>query len=391
MANIAIFGGTFNPIHNGHIKLINSFNEAMSFDKVLIVPTKIPPHKEPNELISAEHRLNMIKAAVKDMPNVKPSDIELKREGASYTYMTIRQLKEIYPDDKLFLIVGSDMFLTFDKWRNFEEIFKNAVLCSAARDFGDFEKMKKKSEEYKEKYSAECCVMNFDVLKLSSTDIRRAVNEFEEIGEYVPQKVAEYIYENSLYAPDFVNEKLTMLIKALLKPSRFHHSLNVSRRAVKLAKIFGEDIKKSYIAGLLHDVCKCMDICQTKAWLNISGENYDEVFLSNPQLWHAAAGANYLKYELKIDDEDILNAVRYHTSARENMTKLEKIVYLADLTSVDRNYPDIDDMRAVSEESLDKAMLDALKFIVSDLAGRNLALCSDTVNAYNRAVLALKQ
>ncbi len=387
MAKIAVFGGTFNPIHNGHIKLIESFDGAMNFDEILIVPTNIPPHKISKSLVSGEHRMNMIAAAVKDMPKVKPCDIELKREGASYTFETVRQLKEIYPDDKLFFIVGSDMFLSFEKWRNFEEIFGSVTVCSAAREYGDYEKMLKKAETYKEKYSAECVVMNFDVLELSSTDVRQAVFNFEEISSLVPEATQDYIYENALYAPEFVHRELIALLKAMLKPSRFKHSLNVSRRAVQLAKIFGGDIKKAYTAGVAHDICKCMDIAQTKAWLSVSGEKYSEVFLNSPQLWHAAAGANYLKYELKIDDEDIINAVRYHTSARENMSRLEQIIYLADLTSVERNYPDIDEMREISEKSLEDAMLYALKFIVGDLAKRNLALCEDTVKAYNRAIL----
>ncbi len=174
MAAIAVFGGTFNPIHNGHINLVSSFIKRMNFDRVLLIPTKIPPHKATLDLVSGEHRLNMIKAAVRDIPKLEACDIELKRERTSYTVDTLRQLKEQYPSDTLYLIVGSDMFLTLDTWKNASEIFNTAVICSAARDFGDYEKMIKKAESYK-KYGAECEIMNFDILKLSSTDVRKAV------------------------------------------------------------------------------------------------------------------------------------------------------------------------------------------------------------------------
>ncbi len=183
-----------------------------------------------------------------------------------------------------------------------------------------------------------------------------------------------------------MSPKLISLIKAMLKPARFEHSLNVAARAVKLAEIFSENEKKAYTAGLLHDICKCMDLTELKAWLFAFDDIYDEVFLNSPSLWHAAAGANYLKAKLLIEDEDILNAVRYHTSARENMSRLEKVVYLADLTSRDRCYHDIDKMREISEKSLDAAMLESLKFILGDLLKKNQAVCRDTFEAYNRAV-----
>lgn len=176
------------------------------------------------------------------------------------------------------------------------------------------------------------------------------------------------------------------VISKMLTPKRFAHSLNVADQAVFLAKRYGEDEEKAYIAGVLHDICKNMPHEEQLQWMEKSAIILDNNLLSQPPVWHGFAGAVYLQQVLKIEDEDILNAVRYHTVAREHMSKLEQIIYLADLTSCERSYPDVDRMREIVTHSLHEGMREALIFAVTNQASKHLPLCMDTCLAYNEYI-----
>ena len=153
--------------------------------------------------------------------------------------------------------------------------------------------------------------------------------------------------------------------------------------AQELAKRYGEDEQKAYIAGILHDICKNMQPEEQLQWMKKSAIILDENLLEQPPVWHGFAGAEYIRQQLGIEDEDIINAVRYHTVARAGMSRLEQIVYLADLTSSERDYPDVERMRRLSDRSLREGMREALVFAVSNQAQRHAPLCLDTCKAYN--------
>lgn len=173
------------------------------------------------------------------------------------------------------------------------------------------------------------------------------------------------------------------IIEEKLKPKRFKHSLNVADSAVELAKKYGEDVDKSYICGLLHDVMKNSSSDEQLAEINKANITLSELESSNPKLWHAYAGSAYMKCELDIKDEEMLSAVYYHTTARANMSMLEKIIYIADYISDDRDYPGVDEMRRLAFENIDKAVLEGTRFSITDLANRHMAIHPDTVGAFN--------
>ena len=131
---IGVFGGTFNPIHNGHIRLAELYHKELGLDKIIVIPTNIPPHKSAENVVSSVDRLNMLNLAFEQYPFVEISDIELNMSGKSYTVNTISALKEIYPNDDLYLIVGGDMFLCFESWREYKKILSMCTLCSAPRE-----------------------------------------------------------------------------------------------------------------------------------------------------------------------------------------------------------------------------------------------------------------
>lgn len=178
-------------------------------------------------------------------------------------------------------------------------------------------------------------------------------------------------------------EALKNLLKQRLCAARYQHSLNVADTSAELARIFGVDESAAYLAGLLHDSCKDEPEQQQLQRMLDSAIIWDEKALAQPALWHSMSGSVYIRHELNITDEDMINAVRYHTTARAGMSRLEKIVYLADLTSADRSYPDVQTARAIVASSLEKAMLYALQYSIGDLITHKALIVTDTFEAYN--------
>ncbi len=195
---IAMFGGSFNPIHNGHIMLANAFQKELALDKVLIIPAYIPPHKQRDYSVSPQQKLEMCRLAVKDMPFAEVSDIEIKRQGASYTYMTLQELKTIYPHDELYLITGADMFMTIHQWKNPEIIFQLATICGIPRNDDDISDLQRQAQ-YLHILGAKTYILNANVMTVSSTQIRNNTSQNLSISGLVPPAVERYILQNRLY------------------------------------------------------------------------------------------------------------------------------------------------------------------------------------------------
>lgn len=196
---IGIFGGSFNPIHSGHVELIKGVISEISLDKVLVMPTFIPPHKNVDCAVSVQDRLNMCRIATEDIKKAEVCDLEIKRGGTSYTYKTLEQLSAMYPDSELFLIMGADMFLSVDTWKNPDIIFKLATICGVARKgVGSREALLRK-EPILNALGAKTKVMKLALREISSTTIRTAIKKGQPVGEYLPKRVEEYILENHLY------------------------------------------------------------------------------------------------------------------------------------------------------------------------------------------------
>ena len=200
MSNIGIFGGSFNPIHNGHINLAKVAKDELCLDKVIFVPSNNPPHKDGGEFESNEDRLEMCRLAVADIEGFEVSDYELEKEDVSYTVYTIRYFRELYPDDKLFLLLGSDMLLSFDTWFRFDDILKNATLAIVSRQKDDFKMLYKKAEIL----SAFGMINVIDArpIELSSTEIRKKIKNNEDYSCYLGKKVVKYIRLKNLYSDE---------------------------------------------------------------------------------------------------------------------------------------------------------------------------------------------
>lgn len=389
---VGLFGGTFDPIHEGHVRLALEFAKRLSLDRVLLMPTLVPPHKLKPDIAPADDRLEMCRLAAMASPILEVSDLEIRREGASFTADTLDTLHERYPSAQLYLITGADMFLTLGTWHRFADIAQQAVLCAAPRGADSAASLREYARQL-EKLGARCIVEDIPVLDVSSTEIRERLR----CGLAViclPPPVEAYIRRRGLYAAPSRMEALDMddqfieIIRGRLTPKRFRHSLAVAEEAVRLANKYGADPAKARTAGILHDIMKDERPDALLQMFRDFAILLDDVEKNAPPLWHARAGAAFIERVLGVSDADILAAVRYHTTARAGMSLLEKIIYLADITSADRDYPDVKEMRRIADTGILPAMEYALSYSIRDLLSRRKALHPDTIGAYNEAVTA---
>ncbi len=183
------------------------------------------------------------------------------------------------------------------------------------------------------------------------------------------------------------NEKIIEIIKSRMSEKRFNHSLEVAKEAKRLAEHYGEDAEKLYTAGLLHDITKETSPEEQLKYLKESAIILSDIEKSALKLWHAKSGAAYIELYLDITDREIIEAIKYHTTAKAGMTNFEKILYVADFTSADRSYKGVEGVRVAAEKSLDDAVWEGLAFTVLDLAGEGRAIHPDTFEAYNETAL----
>lgn len=393
MKKMGLFGGTFDPIHKGHISMALRLAQALELDGVVLMPTFVPPHKIKENMASAEHRLAMCRLATEDHPLLCVSDLELQRGGASFTVDTLTALCEQYPDTRWHLLVGADMFTTLRTWHRFADIAQMAVLCTIAREGTDTERL----TEYAAALQADgvdCFVDVCPVEPYSSTQVRERVAAGETVADLVGEKVDAYIRENGLYRQvdgmqtQTADEQFIAIIRSRLSDYRFHHSLCVAQEAKRLAERYGADADKAYTAGILHDIMKDTSKEAQQQIFADYAVALDDVEKRSATLWHARSGEVFLRHVLGVADEEILSAVRYHTTGRAGMSLLEQVLFTADFTSADRNYPDVDVMREYADQSLLKAIRYGVEYTIRDLIEQGRPVHPDTLAVYNEIVLS---
>lgn len=393
MKKMGLFGGTFDPIHKGHISMALRLAETMDLDGVVLMPTFVPPHKIKENMASAAHRLAMCRLAAEEHPRLCVSDLELQRGGASFTVDTLTALCEQYPDTRWHLLVGADMFTTLRTWHRFADIAQMAVLCTIAREGTDTERL----TEYAAALQADgvdCFVDVCPVEPYSSTQVRERITAGETVADLVGEKVDAYIRENGLYRQvdgmqtQTADEQFIAIIRSRLSDYRFHHSLCVAQEAKRLAERYGADADKAYTAGILHDIMKdTPKEAQQQIFADYTVA-LDDVEKRSATLWHARSGELFLRHVLGVTDEEILSAVRYHTTGRAGMSLLEQVLFTADFTSADRNYPDVSVMREYANQSLTKAIRYGVEYTIRDLIEQGRPVHPDTLAVYNEIVLS---
>lgn len=383
---IGIFGGTFNPPHKGHKRMALEMMKEASLDKMLIIPTYTPPHKTAPDLASGKDRLKMCELLFSE-ECFTVTDIELQRKGKSYTVDTVGELKKIYPDDELFLIIGSDMLLTFHEWRKPEKILTMVTLCVATRENGiSPEALSAYAKETLKLSDGDYILSRMSPMECSSTEAREKVKNKENLRNVLTDEVIDHIGKFDIYSAEYPEYKA--LLREMLDDYRYLHSLGVAESARELAEIYNYDSDKAYKAGLLHDIMKNATKDYQLQIMEKGGIILSRAEKNNPKLWHAMAGECYLREEMGITDEELLGAVRYHTTGKEGMNLLQKIVYIADYISKERDYPDVDVMRRLSKEvSLEEASLYALRYSIRKFESMGGIIHTDSVDYYNELII----
>lgn len=371
MERIGIFGGTFNPVHIGHIQAAKQALTALHLDRVLLIPDHIAPHKElPTGSPTPQQRLDMLRIAVQDCPGLEISDIELRREGVSYTYLTIQELKRMYPHDQLVLLMGTDMFTSFDSWRNPEEILKNASLGVFCRGDKKEKQTIAAQKERMEAMGAQVELAHNDVIAISSTQMRRLL-AFRCAGSFLPEGVLEYIREYRLYNTraqwkNLPMEVLEPIVLSLLNPNRVAHVLGCRDTAVALAKRWGADETDAARAGILHDITKAIDGPLQLTLCEAYGKILDDFSRKYPKTLHALTGS-LVAERIFGENKAVVDAIAYHTTGKADMNLLEMIIYVADYMEPNRDFPGVETLRQLAFSDIQAALRLGLEMTMEHL------------------------
>ncbi len=364
-----MFGGTFNPPHNGHVEIASRIRTEYAIDRVLFVVASDPPHKRIAEGVNAATRLALTCAALEGREGMEASELEIARGGVSYTVDTLRSLQLQDPGAKMFLIMGEDMLDILPSWREPEAILSLATIIAVSRP-GSAEDIRKTAAALSARYGADIRVAECEGPKLSSTEIRARVFGAKPIAAFVSPKTEELIYARGLYQPEEIRRMMDQL-KAALKSARFRHSAGTMCCAIGLAERFGFDANKARLAGLLHDCAKLSDetLLELARRYGVTPDEYDR---ANPGLLHDRVGAHYAREAYGVEDAQILAAIASHTRCEPGMSAFARLIYLADKIEPTRDYPGVDEIRGVAQRDMDRAALLCMESVLSHLVVKGM-------------------
>ncbi|MBR2385136.1 MAG: nicotinate (nicotinamide) nucleotide adenylyltransferase [Clostridia bacterium] len=367
---IVFFGGTFDPPHLEHVNMVKSVAKEISPQKIIIMPTFIPPHKKVFLPASPKQRLQFCKEAFSGINDVEISDWEIKQQGKSYSYLTMQKIKADYQDCQILFLMGTDMISTFDKWKNPLEILKVATPLLCVRR-GEGISKESSIQEFKRKFNVEIQTLEYEGNELSSTDVKiekmLLSNVSNMVGDGVNQLIDEFLVYNYGKLSQFVVENLT--------PKRIEHTKGVIRLALKYAKVYKVSLHQTAIASLLHDVAKYLKIEDYPDFKPPKNVPY--------QVMHQYLGAYVAENILGVKDRQILNAIKYHTSAKPKMSLLAKIVFTADMLEEGRTYDRAKEIRELSFKDFDKAFLLSMQRSLDYVNERGCEVYPLTEKAYN--------
>lgn len=377
---IAIYGGSFNPPHLGHLEAAKTVCAELAPDKLLIIPDNIPPHKamDPGSP-TAEERLALCRIAFSSIPGAEISDMEIRRRGKSYTAHTVRELRERYPDDELFLVVGSDMLLSFEEWYEFEYLLSECTLAVVSREEDDLDALRAHKALLSEKYAARVHILQHAPLPMNSSEIR----------VWLRLRLGSDLLDNAVYA-EIIRRRyyeampelcwLREAVKPYLSPRRVAHVAGCESEAVLLAMRYGEDAEAAAEAGILHDITKKLSYDEQLILCDKYGIILDKDQLANEKLLHAITGAAFARDVFGVSDA-VYDAIRWHTTGKPDMALLEKIIYMADYVELTRDFPGVEKLRALAHEDIDAAMALGLEMSLADIRSGGVAPHKDTVEA----------
>ena len=384
LKKIGILGGTFDPVHKGHMELARTAIEKLQIDEFWFVPNGKPPHKQ-GGLMSFD-RYNMVKELIPKYDidgKMKISDFELYKEGASYTYETLTHFKGLYPACELIFIIGMDNLNEISSWKNPDEIFKLATV--AVFDRAGYEKDEKIILDLEIKYGATLKFFDFD-FPISSTEIKEMLKKGDNVLNYLDITTLKYIFRNGLYDNppvseyDFYDDDL----KNFIEQKRYDHSIGVAVTAYILAIRYKEDVKLAYLTGLLHDIAKRLPI-EKQMELCKNMKLYPDELLY-PKMLHSPAGAALVEQVYNITDKKILNAIRLHTIGSGRMTVFDKIIYLADYIEPCRDFENLTELRKLAFCDMDRALIRGVDITLLSLVAEGNKISPILLNLRNELI-----
>ena len=357
---VAIFGGSFDPVHKEHVNFVRAAIDCLRLDKVFVMPAHTPPHKPYRVLSPDEDRLEMCRLAFVDLPMVEISDYEISQGGTSYTYLTCRHFRKLFPEAEIFFLVGTDMLRDFPTWKNPQSIVEDVTVAVCGRNdaSGWWEE---EQRIFTEKFGVPFARVDYNGEAVSSTKIRVLAGAGMRLTDFLDETVAKYISENRLYKIPNADKAL-----ALEKPERQAHSIRVANLAAARALKLKLPERPAIAAALFHDCGK--NLSPDSPYLEgfVLPNAWGEVPKS---VWHQYAGAYVAEKYFGVTDEDVLNAIRYHTSGRPNMSELEKLIFLADMLEEERCYEGVEKLRRLFwqgenlDDCLETALFETLEFL----------------------------
>ena len=370
--SLVLFGGSFDPPHIGHAEIVQALLAELSPDVLVVMPTGNPPHKAQNLYVPVSDRLKMAELAFGGIDRVQISGYEIQKSEPCFTIDTIKWIKKQYPEHDITIAIGSDEANNFDSWRDFDGILALAKVAVFHR-VGE-------AVNTDERFFHLCA----DISAVSSTQIRDLFlqGNFKTAQEFITNEVYDYIVQSGLYI-------------LLLSEKRVLHSRNVADMSARLARIHSADEGLAFKAGLYHDIAKEQDFVEmlqkVEKFVLTTGKSRG--IIHSVEYWgdyfnvlHAFAGAEDVSakyFHLLDESEDAVNAIRYHTSGRANMSLLEKIVFVADAVEVGRKYYGADEFRQVALTDIDRAAALILKRTLSRLKKYNIKIFPLTTEAYS--------
>ncbi|MBI4052320.1 MAG: nicotinate (nicotinamide) nucleotide adenylyltransferase [Elusimicrobia bacterium] len=391
---VLICGGSFDPPHFGHLKLLRSALRFLKPWKTHILVSHQTPLKNPSDT-SPQDRLKMTQLAVKQtLPSPLQRNLiwdlfEIKNKRKTYTCQTIRHIRRLYPHASLYLLMGSDCLSDFKKWKRWREILKECTLLVGCRPGFASPKSKVLSpKSYKSLIRPRTSDLGPRTLFLpgvfpdiSSTQTREIIQN-GKIPHAIPKSVWRWIQKRNLYGLH-----IHLWLRKKLKRDRYLHTLAVARLASQLAERHHQDSRAAHLAGLLHDAGRSFSLRQMADYSRrhtLEVPHQKEVLRRQPILLHAYVSAEIAKKHFSITNSEILNAIKHHTLGSSSMSSLEKVLYVADIASEDRGFPEAKKIRKVAFRDLDQALLEAVQTKIRYVLSAGQWLHPQTILLWNQ-------
>lgn len=361
-----MFGGTFDPPHKGHRHLLEAALRQEAFDRVFLIPSYIPPHKEHRPALSFEARKGILMDWFGDIPGIEVLDLEQKRGGRSYTVDTVQALRAEYPGETFYLLIGSDMFLSFDQWFCADRLLEQLILVVGSREHGDRPALEQMKTSLEQRFGCKGIILcDMEAVVCASSSLRAA-------GGGLAERALAHI-------------------GAELDVKRARHTMQVADYARDLAGKVGVDPEKAYLAGLLHDCTKCYSKEWQIAFAEEQGIPLSADDLASPQIFHQLTAPAFARLNLGAEDEEILAAIGCHTTGKPAMNRLEMLLFFADSCEPSRTYPGVEELRQAGEADLKQGTLMLFDHVMASLIDRKQFLHPQTVNARNYLLKELEK